>query len=450
MKNNIVLFITGCTLMLMASCLGSGDTYTTEDIKDAQIASLVLAHDSITGLGNVKFTIDQVGGFIFNNDSLPYGTTVEKVVCTLTYSTGVNAIKVIQKAVGDTTIWWNGTDSLDFSQPVEFTTTAYDGLTTKTYTARVNIHQEQPDSMVWEPYATLPEENAEERHIVKYTYEDAEAYLMYVKTSASRTTLYYTLTTDLKTWLELPLTGLPETVDITQITLYENTLYAPAGANGLYQSTDGSNWTKTEDSPAVKAILGVLNEGYNTPSLLALMTTEGDSDVFAGMNKDKQWLKGNTVPDNFPVSGFGHLSYNRMNHAYLSVVAGKNKKEEPLNTTWSTANATEWVLLSGKEGGNFFEKKAGVMLALYDDKFYLMGGINAENKASKEIHLSQDNGTTWYPADSLKSFPEEYKARGYASIYVDAANYILIFGGKTSKGEQSTDDLWRGRINRLK
>jgi hypothetical protein len=448
MKNNIVLFITGCTLMLMASCLGSGDTYTTEEIKDAQISSLVLSHDSVTDLKSVKFTIDQVSGFIFNKDSLPYGTRIEKVICTLTYSAGVSAVKVTQHALGDSTIWWNGTDSLDFSQPLEFTTIAYDGTSSKTYTARVNIHQEKPDLMVWESYATPVGENADEQHVLKYMYDGAEAYLMYARTSGSPA-LYYSLTTDIKNWSELPLTGLPETADITQITLYENVLYVPAGRNGLYQSADGLNWTKTEDVPAVKAILGVVHEGRNTPSLLAAIVTREDSDIFAGMNKEKQWTEGNAVPDNFPISGFGHAGYNRMNREYLTVVAGKDHKGELLNTTWATTDATEWALLSGEQE-NFFEKKAGVMLALYDDKFYLTGGINAENEASKEIRLSVDNGVTWFPADSLKSFPEEYIPRGYASIHVDAANYMLIFGGKTGNGEKTLNELWRGRINRLK
>jgi hypothetical protein len=448
MKNNIIQFITGCVLMLMASCLGSGDTYTTDDLKDAQISSLVLSHDSVEGLSNVKFTIDQIGGFIFNGDSLPYGTKIEKVVCTLTYSVGVNAVKVVQEAVGDTTIWWNGTDSLEFSRPVEFTTIAYDGTTTKTYTAWVNIHQEKPDSMVWESHATLPAADAAERNVMKYTYNDADAYLMYAKISGLHT-LFYSPATDTETWQELPLTGLPETADISQITPYEGALYAPAGRDGLYLSADGMSWTKMEDAPTVGAILGVVHEGYNTPSLLAAIVSGDDSSVFAAMNKEKQWTEGNAVPANFPVSAFGRINYNRMNHEYLSVVAGKDSKGQTLNTTWATADATGWALFSGEQE-NFFEKKAGAMLTQYDDKFYLIGGINAENKASKEIHLSIDNGATWFPADSLKTFPEAYKARGYASVHVDAANYLLIFGGKTGEGEKSLNELWRGRINRLK
>lgn len=436
-------------MMLMASCLGSGDINTTTEIKNAQISSLVLSHDSITNLGNVKFTIDQLNGLIFNKDSLPYETQVQKVKCTLTYVVGVSGVGVRQEAVGDTTIWWNGTDSLDFSQPVHFTTTAYDGLTTKNYKAWVNIHQEIPELMVWERYAAqMIGTEANEQKVVVYPYEGNDAYLMYVKI-AGVNRLYVSLTTDARTWEELPLNGLPENVDISQITPFENTLYAPS-ANGLYSSADGQDWMKAEAPFLVKALLGIVKKGRNTSSLLAAVVETGNNIyAFAEMNKEGQWTEGGTLPDNFPVNGFGSLSYNRVSNEYLMIVAGKDIKGRLLNTTWVTGNAIGWALLSG-EKENFFEKKAGVILAMYDDKFYLTGGINAEDKASKDIYTSLDNGVTWSAADSLKIFPKEYAARGYASVHVDAADYMLIFGGKTSNGAKPLDELWRGRINRLK
>ncbi|MDR1646224.1 MAG: DUF5018 domain-containing protein [Tannerellaceae bacterium] len=459
MKKGIVPFITGFIMMLMASCLGSGDIDTTTEIKDAQISSFVLSHDSITGLSSAKFTIDQVNGFIFNNDSLPYGTQVNKVICTLSYTTGVSAIKVVQEAVGDTVIWWNGTDSLDFSKPVQFTTVAYDGVTTKNYTAWVNIHQIIPDLMVWERYAgQMTGAEADEQKVIPYTREGEDAYLMYVKTfgvypsnlyisETSANRLYYSLATDARNWQELPLNGLPDDADIFQITLFENILYVPV-AGKLYSSINGQEWTKVDDTPEIKALLGVIRE-KRLPATLATIVKSGDAYFFAGMNKDKQWTLGETLPDHFPVSGFSSLSYDRMSNEYLTVVAGEDKNGRLLNTTWATADALSWAFLSGEQE-NFFEKKTGVMLTSYDDKFYLTGGINDEDKALKDIHVSIDNGITWAPADSLKLFPEDYTARGYASLHVDAGKYMLVFGGKTSRGAKTLDEIWRGRINRLK
>jgi hypothetical protein len=451
MKNDIVLFITGCTMMLMASCLGSDDIDTTE-IKNAQIASLVLSHDSITELSGVKFTIDQLNGYIFNKDSLPYGTEVGKVICTLTYEIGVTAIGVtIQQAAGDTTYWWNGSDSIDFTHPVRFTTTAYDNSTTKNYRVWVNIHQVVPDSMVWERHtARMTGADAVEQKAIKHTYDGSDVYLLYIKT-ATDCQVFYSPVTDAKTWTKLLLSGLPNNTDLSQITSFEQTLYAPAGGS-LYQSADGLTWSRVDIDVVltVKALLGVVNKGRNPSPLLAAAVADREgANVFASMNSAKKWTTGDATPANFPLSGFGSLSYERMSNTYLAVVAGKDKTNAPLNTTWATSDALSWATLSG-EKENYFEKKAGVMLTFYDDRFYLVGGVNAEGQAVKDIHVSLDNGTTWTPADSLKAFPEEYTPRGYASVEVDANQYMLIFGGKTSDEAKPLDELWRGCINRLR
>ena len=85
MKNRIVLFIAGCCALLLSSCLGSDDTQY-ELSKDCQILSFSLSNDSIPGLKDVVFTIDQVEGKIFNIDSMPYGTKLdEKVIVRLSW-----------------------------------------------------------------------------------------------------------------------------------------------------------------------------------------------------------------------------------------------------------------------------------------------------------------------------------------------------------------------------
>ena len=84
MKNKLVLFITGCFALVLSSCLKSEDVTDIELVKNCQISSFKLSSDSISGLDTVKFTIDQLTGRIFNIDSLPFGTKIEKVVCTIT------------------------------------------------------------------------------------------------------------------------------------------------------------------------------------------------------------------------------------------------------------------------------------------------------------------------------------------------------------------------------
>ena len=102
MKNRIVLFIAGCCALLLSSCLGSDDTQY-ELSKDCQILSFSLSNDSIPGLKDVVFTIDQVDGKIFNIDSMPYGTKLdEKVICTVKLASTVYTCQVMQEAISDT------------------------------------------------------------------------------------------------------------------------------------------------------------------------------------------------------------------------------------------------------------------------------------------------------------------------------------------------------------
>ena len=60
----------------------------------------------------------------------------------------------------------------------------------------------------------------------------------------------------------------------------------------------------------------------------------------------------------------------------------------------------------------------------------MLSGINEAGKASSDIYLSRDGGVNWSLSDSLVVMPQEFKARGFSSIYVDQDNYMYLFGGK--------------------
>lgn len=60
----------------------------------------------------------------------------------------------------------------------------------------------------------------------------------------------------------------------------------------------------------------------------------------------------------------------------------------------------------------------------------MLSGINEAGKASSDIYLSRDGGVNWSLSDTLVVMPQEFKARGFSSIYVDKDNYMYLFGGK--------------------
>lgn len=452
MENRILLFSTCCFILLLSSCLGSDDNNYDYDIaKNCQISSFVLKHDSISSLSTTAFTIDQVNGQIFNQDSLPYGTEVDKVVATVSYATSISigAIQVIQEAVGDT-IYWNGTDSLDYSKPVKFIITAYDGITKKTYDTKLNVHQIVPDSMVWnQENSSLPGVSVSERRTIAFTAEETEYYYMYAR-EADGYHLYTGSPSNLTTWTPQELTGLPEnTILWEQLTEYEKNLYVPTTDHKLYRSADGKAWDLVDSNPLIISLLGVIHEETTAkrPSALAAIISIDGVSHFASMDKTGAWFEGIEVPALFPVTGSAPLSFNLMYRERLLLAGGKTSEGEVLADVWSTMDGVSWALTTSP---NTFEAREGASIALYDSTFFIVGGFDAEGIALKDIYRSKDNGLNWVLSDTLAVMPESYKARAYTSMIVDdETKYMYLFGGKDTKGKNDLGDLWRGRINRL-
>jgi len=451
MKNKIGLFLIGCLILLLPSCLGSDEKYEYDITPDCQIGSFSLTHDSVPGLSTVKFTIDQLNGLIFNQDSLPYGTKIEKVVANIVYtsSASISSVEVMQEAVSDSLKHWNGTDSLDFSKQVKFTITAYNGINKKNYTAQVNIHQVVADSMVWQRLGDLGQ--ADERKVISYSSNNVTYYYMYTSNGGTYR-LQTSLVSNPTNWADAgTLTGLPANqILLSYMTEYEGALYVASKTGNLYRSTNGRNWQQVTNAPDVRVLLGVVKEettaGY--PSALAAVGYKGGNFHFKSMNKAGEWTEGGVVHEAFPVAGFGALNYNSMHREYLLIAGGRTKANALTNTVWGTMNGTSWALINNEQAS--FEAKEGLMLENYDNKLFLLGGINAAGEITKDIYLSKDKGISWTKADSLIVMPETYNPKAFASMIVDEeTNYMYLFGGKETNSGKDLGEFWRGRINRL-
>jgi len=446
-KNCLQLWFWGCVVLIMSSCLKT-EEYDDMTSSNCLISSFYLQSDSIPELENVKFTIDQVNGLIYNKDSMPYGTEINwLVVCQVSFVGYPSMVEVYQHASGDSATW-NQADSLDFSDYVRFDIYSADGKATKRYMTQLNIHQQVPDSMEWTCFSdrllgkTILEQKVIERN--NYLW-------MYVRVTDGYE-LYRSLATDRKTWVPVSLTGMDgKTVILSQITEYEGYLYMHASDGTLFYSTNGYAWNLMPDpTPAISVLLGTINgsEQGKTSSALAAIIQDDNIWRFAVMDVDRQWTIGDAVPAEFPVSGFGNSSYESMFFWHLMVIAGRDRTGQLSNATWETMTGLSWVCLTD-ERTSWFEKREGVMLTQYDDNLFLIGGINASNDATKDIYISQDKGISWILVETLIVLPETYKARGHASMLVDKDNFLLLFGGKEKNNANILDELWSGRINRL-
>lgn len=143
--------------------------------------------------------------------------------------------------------------------------TLWDGKTTKTYIAQVNIHQVVPDSMVWGVYKEgITDGAVKEEKVVVFGEGSGESYYMYTQPVNVNEgyRLYRSAVTDGKSWTVLSVSGLPAgEVRLSQITAYEDAFYAVTTKGFLYSSADGQTWSLVENAPVIKAILGAIDGG---------------------------------------------------------------------------------------------------------------------------------------------------------------------------------------------
>jgi hypothetical protein len=455
-------------MLLLSSCLGGSSESSIDDwnLGNAQIASFVLTSDSVPGLSNVKFTIDQLNGKIYNIDSMPYGTVIiEKVFCNITFdeqSLGVATVLFESQSTGDSVIWTSSSDSIDFSAPVTITVTPFDGMSIKKYEAKLNIHQENPDTMVWHKYSGLIAGKIfMEMKVLPY---DDSYYMYVIEKDIYR--LYKSDTKNTDDWSEITLNGFPEKAVLSQIAEYDGDLYAISNDGTLFccsaehNSGEEQNWLIVDGVPSIKTLLGSLSDNIVTgrTSVLSGIALEGETLHFISINKNKEWEIGMAVPETFPVSGFGSIDYETMYHPRIIVAAGRDSNDKLSNNVWSTMDGLSWTLLTTNVAA--FSPREGVSLFNYDNNLFIIGGIDNSGIALNDICYSKDQGINWVceiksddtEESSSKYYykmPTDYLSRGFASAIVDQNNYILLFGGKAGNDKNVFNDLWRGRINRL-
>lgn len=422
----IILNLVGLT-----SCLDDNDDNSTStSYKDAQIYAFSLSNEDVSGLSSVSFTIDHINGLIYNADSMAYGTEVSKVLCNITAN--ASGVLVIPEATNEE-VAWSSSDSIDFSKPVKFVVSSLDKIEKKTYTARLNIHQQDGDAFTWKQVT----DKATNKAITSQkTILFNNAYYSYINTNEG--VLAYVSFDKGITWSPLTIDFTVE-LDVRNILLFKESLYALTSDGSIYQSVDGRKWSSfrlASGDEMIKSFIGV----HNNEQCYALI--EKDGVYYHAVSSDMTtWNKGaDPIPSNFPISGFSAA----FNESGFIVVGGRNYQEELLNTTWLTSNGITWIQ-TADEKNNYLSKREGAALVYYADKYCLIGGKD-DSEYKDDMYVSVTNGVTWSKAKDL-SLSDFYTPRAYASVLVEDET-IYLFGG--TNNTYWLDDVWSGFLNELK
>lgn len=474
--------------MTVVSCSKKDEPETTVDEYTAYSTSTTLvsafslqANAKIaSNLDSVAFTIDQDRGLIYNADSLPYGTRINAMCVNVTCASTVASRQFIIKngeRMADTTITYrnNSTDSIDFTGDVTLRITSRDGLNTRDYSVKVNVHKEKPDTLVWDAGRRRDLPNVTSSVSASKTVMQEDLFLCMADDNGS-----YILSSS-----EDPLAGiwnktelsLPFVPNINSLAATDDAMYILDNTGELFTSKDkGANWTDC----GVKwhSIIGAYDDR------LLGVSHDGSGYIHVEYVNGSMSITG-PADDNFPVSGMSQLvmASNEWTWSQQAMIAGGVLADGSLSNrvwgfdgkTWaviSNDNVLPAVLAPSMFCYYTYVVRSGTYTPVRRVTWMVIGGKLANGELNTTTYISRNQGITWSKGESglqMPSYiPDFYGAQVYiyerknnAGGVLHAYNpghvtpvtewespYIYLFGGYEAGGT-ALNSVWEGVLRRL-
>lgn len=409
-------------------------------LPNVAVTSFKLKSDKsvMAGLDSVFFSIDLEHGVIYNADSLPKGTPVNKLVTNITYSSYVKSASIIME--GGTTR--NDTvdyikhpgDSIDFTGNVKLVLATDKEEMMKTYTLKVNVHKQDPDSLVWDEVALskLPSRMDAPRN-QKTVDINGKAVALIEESDGS-----YTLSTseDLfnNQWNKTEI-SLPFSPQVRSFAASSDALYLLDSTGKLYSSTDGTGWNDTGE--VWNKIIG----GYLETAIGLQTTTEGL--VYA-----QYPLKNlNVIPvdRHFPIDGHSNFAIhsNKWTSSPIGFFCGGILADGSLSDNVWAFDGTNWISLS--QGGfpalkgasliPYYAFRKTTASALQPTEFkawMVVGGEKADGSFNRNVYISYDSGVNWREGDAQLQLPDMIPA-------MTECDNIVVFTSKST----NLSDSWK-------
>lgn len=473
----------------------STDDYMYDVVSNTGVSAFKLsANDSVlANLDTIFFSIDLEKAEIFNADSLPYGTPINKLVPVITMMDTPSKLELkVPMDNGRDSIHnylENPGDTIDFSRgPVTMSVTSLDGLVSRDYIISVLVHKEESDSLVWSQTARTILPSALSAPTRQHTAKAGSS--IYCLTNAGTSWSIATRGDVSDSWDKYMVT-VPEGSDINSFCGTDNGVLYILAPQKLYASTDGGrSWSDTGKS--LNYIYG--NYGEN---------------VLGAVENDGEWTSveypsGKTaiIPDGMPVAGTSPLlSYSfALGESPISTfVGGRDSQDRMDGSSWAY-DGSEWARISIQPIPKKLEDMILVPYFAYNVSsayiatkysiFMAFGGAD-DSGNNRTVYVSSDYGRTWNEGGELIQLPPYMPSLSQAQGFVEnitlssrstsgwelfepsyriPANaelfggfgmsratrpvdtwecpYIYIYGGVTDEHGLSPY-VWRGVLNRL-
>lgn len=409
---------------------------------------------------NYPFTIDQINRTITNKDSLPVGTHIDKVITSITYDAGM--LGYTPKESDHDTIW-TSTDSIDFTDPVEFKVYAYSGVEGKPYKVTINVHKQEPDTISWKKFDTqlfkagsLSEQKA--------VYANGKVYVFGKNGNGTHIEYSDVANDNPSPWV--PVTdNIPSNIDTYSATAWAGNIYFLArGTNDkqLYKL----NVTTDKIEPVGTETFEMLIGGNDIKSELYVVK-DGESGIY----KESPWTK-----DTDPFTQFKAGQPFFSNTTTASYNSNITTTVALCYNQGNTANDTTALVFNRISSDNKWEERIqnlplpnleNVTMIYYDGKLYAFGGGYGEIKPFSQFYCSTDNGLCWRPVTECMAFPAEVPDTenpnreyiNFPDLYdTHHGNYSCAVTPKLENETYRGNFIWivwedgsicRGRINRL-
>lgn len=487
-------FLIPATLLALGGTLSCNKaTATTEDIvvtaSNVAVREFTLKADTkvLENLDSVFFSIDLDNGVIFNADSLPKGTKISALIPVITFSTTPTAVDIVMNEGKEDTktvnYLTNSTDSIDFTKDVKVNVTAADGTNKYTYRIKVNVHQQYPDSMVWNELARtdLPSRLESPRDQKAVAKEGTVAIL--VEESDGSYTWSTTESMAEAKWTKNEVSFDFEPA-LSSLAATSEAYWILDADGNLYTSVDGNDWESTGErwitliGPYQNSVLGIKDisgklmhchypaiAGISDPETNAAFPLYGRSEL---RTIDSKWTNEPTVIFVGGTTTDGTVS----EHTWAFD-----------GNVWATIDETSTPALDGctlfkyivyRETKNEFKQIAY-------EAWIVLGGVLGNGNYNRKTYISFDNGVTWREGSSMLALPNFIPDFANANSVVELSTleadisdnwkfntrsgvqlpyeivgydiswkcpYIYLIGGELRGGGMS-DSIWRGVLSRL-
>jgi hypothetical protein len=396
---------------------------------------------------NYTFTIDQLNRLIYNRDSLPVGsdTIIDRILIKTMSVTGW----ITSGSPNDTL--FSTADSVDLTPAMnndagmQFKVHAADGLTTREYKLKVNVHLQDPDSLVWTDMQKIGSVfsntvNPGEQKVVILGNE----LLVYT----SNTTVYKTSAKPGEYgWSQASVVNLPSDAKLTSAVSYKDALYMVTESKKVFTSSNGTNWTEvtTLGDNVITLISGFSDR------LSGIVEIGGKQyfNICDGKNWEPAQKEDNIildeVPNGFPTENISSTVGTTGNGIEKVVLTGMPQADEKMTIPWFSLDGKGWASLENTAYDTYCPGMTNPFIMYYGEMYYCFGG-------KLDAIYSSVASLAWFKTEKKFLLPQEFKDKGSYSVVVDPTvnpedkrDFIwVIFGGNGTKNE-----VWRGRLNKL-